>query len=312
MNYLGEIISLAVAVLWTMAALTCEYAGRRFGVLIVNVWRMLMGVVLSGILCWCILGSVFPLYADVETWAWMLLSGMIGFFLGDMCLLNSYLYIGSQHAQLLMTTAPIFSAFGAWIAMGQSLTVGNMIAMAVTLLGIAIAVLGKAQGKKRVTIDLPIKGMLFGLAAGMGQGFGYLFSVIGLHHYVSIVPAAQQESLGIFLPFSANFIRMIAGLICFTTLLLIRGKGKEMCQSVQDGKGMFITLLAVLSGPLIGVGLSLMASQYTAAGIASTIMAITPIIILPPAYFLFHRKITLKAVIGAIISVVGVSLFFLL
>ena len=75
---------------------------------------------------------------------------------------------------------------------------------------------------------------------------------------------------------------------------------------------MVALVIAVLSGPLIGVGFSLMAVQYTAAGIASTLMATTPIIILLPSYYMFHQKITLKGVIGAVISVVGVSLFFLL
>jgi drug/metabolite transporter (DMT)-like permease len=54
-----------------------------------------------------------------------------------------------------------------------------------------------------------------------------------------------------------------------------------------------------------------MAVQYTAAGIASTLMAMTPIIIILPSWWLFRQPITWKAVVGAVISVVGVSLFFL-
>ena len=55
-----------------------------------------------------------------------------------------------------------------------------------------------------------------------------------------------------------------------------------------------------------------MAVQHTAAGIASTIMAMTPIIILLPSHYLFHQPITLKSVVGAVVSCIGVSLFFLL
>ena len=71
-------------------------------------------------------------------------------------------------------------------------------------------------------------------------------------------------------------------------------------------------IITVIFGPFLGVGFSLMAVQYTAAGIASTIMALSPILIIVPSYYLFHQKITAKGVIGAIISIVGVSLFFLL
>jgi drug/metabolite transporter (DMT)-like permease len=54
-----------------------------------------------------------------------------------------------------------------------------------------------------------------------------------------------------------------------------------------------------------------MAVQYTDAGIASTLMALTPIIILLPSRWFFHQPITWRTVIGAVISVIGVSLFFL-
>ena len=53
-------------------------------------------------------------------------------------------------------------------------------------------------------------------------------------------------------------------------------------------------------------------ASYTAAGIASTLMALTPIIIILPAWWLFKQPITMKSLLGALISVIGVSLFFLL
>ena len=68
---------------------------------------------------------------------------------------------------------------------------------------------------------------------------------------------------------------------------------------------------ATTTGPFIGVSLSLMAVQYTEAGIASTLMALTPVFILWPAHIFFGQKVTLKEVIGAVISVAGVSLFFI-
>jgi len=83
-------------------------------------------------------------------------------------------------------------------------------------------------------------------------------------------------------------------------------------RSVHDRKGMTAAVATTIFGPFVGVGCSLMAVQYTAAGIASTLMALTPIIIILPARWLFGQPITLKSVVGAIISVVGVSLFFLL
>lgn len=63
-------------------------------------------------------------------------------------------------------------------------------------------------------------------------------------------------------------------------------------------------------GPFVGVSLSLMAVQYTNAGVASTLMALTPIIILLPSKLIFKEVITFRQVLGAVISVAGVALFF--
>ena len=112
-------------------------------------------------------------------------------------------------------------------------------------------------------------------------------------------------------PFSANFYRCIAGIIGFLLLLFFRDGMGPLREALHDKKGLTVATATTIFGPFVGVGFSLMAVQYTAAGIASTLMAMTPIIILLPSNWLFHEKITWRAVLGAVISVIGVSLFFL-
>jgi drug/metabolite transporter (DMT)-like permease len=92
--------------------------------------------------------------------------------------------------------------------------------------------------------------------------------------------------------------------------MLLTRRGKALVQSLSDRKAMASATVGSIFGPFVGVSLSLMAVQYTEAGIASTLMALTPIIILAPAYFFFRQKITLREIAGAVISVLGVSLFF--
>jgi drug/metabolite transporter (DMT)-like permease len=72
------------------------------------------------------------------------------------------------------------------------------------------------------------------------------------------------------------------------------------------------TGLTTLFGPFIGVSLSLMAVQYARAGIASTLMALTPVLILFPYALIYKQKITPKEILGVIVSMTGVALFFLL
>ena len=311
MKYLGELISLGVACSWTVAALASEVGSKRLGVFVMNVWRMGVALLFSALLMWWVLGQPWPVYAGEEAWLWLLASGVVGYFFGDWCLFNSYLVIGSRMGQLFMTLAPMFTALSAWVMIGQTLAWTSLLAMFVTLLGIAISVLGRDE-QHHVSVSLPMKGVLFGIGAGLGQGVGLVLSKIGLDHYVEDVPVGLLPSVEGYLPFASNMIRCVAGFACFTAWLILSGHADRMRQSLSDHKGLLAMLCAVVSGPFVGVGFSLMAVQYTAAGIASTLMALTPILILLPSRWLFGQPITLKGVVGALISVVGVSLFFLL
>lgn len=311
MQYLGEVISLGVACSWTVAALASEIASRRLGVFVMNVWRMALALVLSVLLMRCCSGTMGLQYASGEAWTWLLMSGVVGYFFGDWCLFNSYLTIGSRYGQLFMTLAPAFTALSAWIMLGQMLSWSALLAMTVTLLGIVISVWH--VDKK----ELPTKGILFGLGAALGQGLGLVLSKLGLDAYEASMPASLPAEVADYLPFSANSVRCMAGLVCFTAWYYwmrpkFRKEQLTFTDSFRNRRGLFAMIIAVFSGPFIGVGFSLMAVQYTAAGIASTLMATTPILILLPSRWLFGQEITFRNVLGAIISVVGVSLFFLL
>jgi len=312
MHYIGELISIGVAFSWTVAALASEVGSKHLGVCVVNVWRMVFSLIFSLLLCWLLLGNPLPVYASGHAWLWMLVSGVVGYFFGDWCLFNSYLTIGSRYGQLFMTLAPMFAAFAAWVSLGQTLSWQALIAMTVTLTGITISVLGRGEGKHRLSVQLPAKGILFGIGAALGQGVGLVLSKIGLDAYTAGVPADVLPQIANYLPFSANMIRCMAGLTCYAIWMVVRGDVKEWRHSWHDFRGMGATLVAVFAGPVIGVGFSLLAVQYVEAGIASTLMATSPIIILLPTRYLFKQAITPKVVAGAIISCIGVSLFFLL
>jgi len=64
-------------------------------------------------------------------------------------------------------------------------------------------------------------------------------------------------------------------------------------------------------GPFLGVSFSLLAVQNTNTGIASTIMAIVPVLIILPAVILYKQKVSPAEIIGAFLSVFGVALFFM-
>ena len=309
MAYIGELISIGVAFSWTATALLSEYGSKRLGNLTLNVLRMALALIFSLVLFGVVTGSPLPTAVPLDACGWMLLSGLVGYVIGDFCLFQCYIIIGSRYGQLFMTLAPLSAALMAWVTLGQQMTAMSIVAMLVTLLGIGISVLGRGEHHK-VSLKLPLHGVLYAIGAAMCQGIGLVLSKIGMDHY-NLTALAETGVPEWMIPFSANFYRCVAGIIGFTLLLYVREGIAPLRDALHDRKGLTVATATTVFGPFVGVGFSLMAVQFTAAGIASTLMAMTPIIILLPSYWLFHEKITWRAFLGAVISVVGVSLFFL-
>lgn len=309
MQYLGEAISLTVAVSWTITALFAEIGSKRLGSLQMNVIRMVFSLLMLGTTLWWFTGSPYPLYADGKTWFWLSMSGFVGYLLGDYCLFNSYILIGSRFGQLFMTLAPPAAALSGWIILGETLSVRALLGMVVTLTGISISVLNKGTSSK-FTLKLPVKGVLLGIGAGVGQGIGLVLSKVGMNYYEQSIPMSEDVVIDL-LPFASTFIRAVTGVVGFLCVMGMQKQFHALTTSVRDRKGMNAALWATVTGPFIGVSLSLMAVQYTEAGIASTLMALTPVFIIWPAHFFFGQQVTFKEVIGACISVAGVSLFFI-
>ena len=291
MQYLGEFISIGVAFSWTATALLSEFGSKRLGNLTLNVLRMALALLFSVVLFGVVTGNILPPGASAEACGWMLLSGLVGYVIGDFCLFQCYIIIGSRYGQLFMTLAPLSAALMAWVTLGQQMTLMSILAMLVTLFGISISVLGRGEHHK-VSLKLPLNGILFAIGAAVCQGVGLVLSKIGMDYYEP--SASMPEWL---VPFSANFYRCVAGIIGFTFLLYYRDGMAPLREAMHDKKGLSVATATTIFGPFVGVGFSL--------------MAMTPIIIILPAYWLFHEKITWKAILGALISVIGVSLFFL-
>lgn len=304
MAYLGEFISIGVAFSWTATALLSEFGSKRLGNLTLNVLRMALALLFSVVLFWFAVGTPLPPIGSIEACGWMLLSGIVGYVIGDFCLFQCYIIIGSRYGQLFMTLAPLAAALMAWMTLGQQMTPISIVAMFVTLIGIGISILGRGEHHK-VSLKLPLNGVLFAIGAALCQGIGLVLSKIGMDHYDT---GTMPDWL---IPFSANFLRCIAGIIGFAFLQYFHEGFSPLRKAMQDSKGMIVATATTIFGPFVGVGFSLMAVQYTNAGIASTLMALTPIIIILPSYWLFHQKITWRSVLGAVISVLGVSLFFM-
>ena len=198
---------------------------------------------------------------------------------------------------LLMTTSPVVAALLGWLISGETLGRWEICAMIVTLAGVAWVV-GEGNGggdAKRGTGFR--KGILFGLLGAVGQAVGLLFSKMGLKTGIS--------------PMSANLIRIAAAGALMTGIVLLTGRFAYYRGKFKEKQALRMIALGTLLGPLTGVILSLYSVKLAPLGVASTLMSLSPVILIPISRFVLHEKISLRAVVGTILSLLGVALFFL-
>lgn len=295
-NHYGELAALLVAFFWSITALSFEAASRRVGSLPVNIIRLVIGLIFLSFLNLFFRGYLFPADASLHNWIWLSVSGIIGFVIGDFFLIKSFTIIGSWFAMLIMTLAPPMAAVFGRILINERLSLLSVTGIFITMTGIVIAIFRRDKGNGRVTVSKPLIGLLYAFGGALGQALGIVFSKYGMQQYN---------------PFAATEIRIITGIIGFTVLITILGKWQSVRTALTDRKAMLPITIGSFFGPFLGVSFSLVAIQLTSTGVASTIMALVPIFIIPPSIWLFRHKITVREVIGTFISLMGVALFFL-
>ncbi len=294
-TYSGEVAALLVAFFWTITALSFEMASKRVGSLAVNILRLGFAFVLLSLFTWIYRGFLLPTDASQHAWVWLGLSGLVGFVFGDYFLFKSYTLISSRIAMLIMTFVPPVTVLLGWIVLDESMTVQHLLGMTLTVGGIAITIFSKNNDENKYKLNYPLKGILFAFFGVLGQAGGLILSKYGMREYD---------------PFASTQIRIIAGFIGFAVIIAFTRRTGLITKAFANRKAMSGIYIGSFFGPFLGVSFSLIAIQHTNTGIASTIMAIVPILIIPPAAIFLKQKVTFIDYVGAIISVGGVVLFF--
>ena len=217
-THTGEIAALGVAICWTLSALFFQKAGDKIGSLSVNIIRLSMAFVFLGITTLFTRGLFLPTDATMHQWLWLGLSGIIGFFLGDLFLFKSYSVIGSRTAALIMSFAPMLTAIIGWFFLDEKLTGMNILAIVISLTGIVIAI-----ANKKMRLNIPFKGFMLAFGGATGQALGIILS---------------KKGMGDYDPVAATQIRAIFGLISFVALITFLGRWGKIREAARHKSGM--------------------------------------------------------------------------
>ncbi|MCK5056262.1 MAG: DMT family transporter [Candidatus Aminicenantes bacterium] len=295
MNLSGEIAALLTALCWSGGSLLFTFSSRRIGSVPVNHARLWMGLFLLMGLHLFIFGNFFPFDAEPARFFWLGLSGVIGYVAGDGMLFESFVIIGPRLAMLLMTLVPIFSTILAWFFLEEYLAIPEIAAVAITLTGIAYVVSEK-KNREQSGAKYYGRGVILGIGGALGQAVGLLFAKKGLADDFSAI--------------SANLIRVTAAFLCIALTAVFRGKITGHLQKLKDKKAFIQIFFAAVFALVIGVGLSLYSIARTEIGIASTLMSLSPLFLIPLSHIFLKEKITLRAIIGTVIAFAGSALLF--
>ena len=301
MPYTGELIALITVLCWTVSVQFFEAASKRVGATSVNIIRITIALILFSGYLYFKHGYLIPLEFPIRAWFYLGLSGIVGFFLGDICLFKALVELGPRMALLIFSLSAPTAAIIGWIFLSETYLPFQWAGMLVTLTGVCIVILEKKSPHtlpcKKTRRAVSFKGVMFGIGAMLGQASGYVLSKAGM-----------QTEAGYLDAFASTQIRAIAAFVCFILYFTLTRKWGNVVAAVRDTRALVFTATGSVIGPFIGVSLSLMVLRYLTAGIASTFLSLTPICIIPFSIYIQKEHLSMRAFVGAVIAVGGIWL----
>jgi len=246
-------------------------------------------------------GKIFPTHASNHQITLLTISGVVGLVIGDTFFFRGLVILGPRLATLVYASWPIMTATLSWFFLGERLGFMAIAGIITAFLGIAwVATEAKSEWKPKegdVETGSKALGIILILLGGLGQAVGLV-----------LAKPAMGDTLA---PIEASLIRMIAAWIVIWAYSIATGKATRVAASFKKHKAMLYSLGGAVSGPFLGIWMSLIAVKHTETGVAAAIMASVPVVIIPVSIIVYRQYPSSRAIIGAFITVGGILLLFI-
>lgn len=293
----GELAALGTALMWSLTAVFFSFSGRRIGSTVVNRSRLLFAFLFLTIAHVLVEGTLFPWGAEPFRWFWFAVSSLLGLVLGDTFLFRAYVLVGPRLSMLLMSTVPIYSVLFGWALFGERVTSTETLGILLAVAGIAWVVTEKRTGRTQVENKQYKLGILFALAGALGQ--------------VANLVTARYGLVGGYSTVSATIIRILVALCLLWGLAALRGQVRYTMNQWRDRRALRAVVAGSFVGPFLGIWLSLIAVQNARLGIAATLMALPPVLLIPIEYIAYKQPVSRRGIAGTLVAISGVALIFL-
>ena len=290
----GELAALAASFLWAAASVLYSRIGRQITPLRMN---LLKNVIAAGML----ILSLLPgdgLFYGVNAYSFFLLflSGAVGIGLGDTAYFHALKTIGPRRSLLIMTLSPPITGIIALVFLSEQLSFGAWTGILLTIAGVGWVISERVSGATFDSENIR-HGVYFGFLAALSQSIGAILShAVFLHTNMS--------------PMRSAFLRVLGGILIGAVWILRSKSSGDTHFRPAYSIGLWIKIaFTVFIGTYLALWLQQISLKYASAGIAQTLFATSPLFVLPFAVWMGER-VSLRAILGSIIAIIGIGFLF--
>jgi len=230
----------------------------------------------------------------------IIVSGVIGIFLGDTLLFMALKRIGPRRNNILFSLAAPFTVILNILALQQKMSLIEITGCILVFIGVVVAISygnSKNNNHRWELIEGSIKiGILFGILAALCQSIGLIMMKPILDQGADPIASAAIRCTISALLLSLTYIsksNFISSNINYTTSTILK------------------TIISGFLGMALGMSLLLIALQKADAGIVATLSSTSPIMILFLLWIITKKIPSIGAWIGTIIAIIGTGLIFI-
>jgi len=293
-SILGYLFALITAACWTQNSIIYTFVGNRIGSSTVTHIRLWIAFPVTIIIHFFFTGALFPFNISTASYLFIGSSGIFGFFIADLFIFKAFQHIGARKTMVIMTLSPIFSAVISWIFFNEILSIVQIAGVLITIGGVIVVIMAESNKSKERTNLIWI---LFALVGALTQAIGMVLAKAGLSEGIH--------------PISANVVRIGSGLGGLAVFTILRGNFIIDFKKMKDKQSLYLLTAAALVGPVFGMLLALYAFSWAPVGIVTTLMQLTPVMLLPIDKFYLKKHIPAGAIVGTLIAVAGAGLLFI-
>ena len=293
-NFGGELAALGAAFLWALSAVIYTQLGQKIPPLALNLSK---GVIAIAFIATTLIlqGNSLPTGMNPLSLGFLLLSGVLGIGLGDTFYFEALNHLGARRTLLLEALAPPLAALMALIFLQEALSTGAWLGIFLTVLGVSWVISERVPGMPSRTIN-PVRGVSFALFSALGQAGGAVLSRAAL----------AQTAIN---PLWSTLLRLVGGALILVLWMIKQPQTQDGLNALQSKRLLGIITIVAFFSTYLGIWLQQIALKYTATGIAQSLLATSPLFVLPIAIGM-GEGVSFRAFLGVLVALGGIGLLF--